>query len=91
MPVIHSRKNTDITRLGAVGWVEPKAKPTGTMPIIHSRKIIEITRLGSWVVPLLLCEQCAAWSRWVSPLALPTLPDNHPFAAEIRFQHVRVG
>jgi hypothetical protein len=42
-------------------------------PVIHSRKIIEITQLRRWVVPLVLCELCVTWTRWVSPLALPTL------------------
>jgi hypothetical protein len=30
----------------AVGWVEPKAKPTVSMSVIHSRKVIGITQLG---------------------------------------------
>src|SRR5690606_1346875 len=47
------------------------------MPVIHSRKIIETTPPGSQAAPLVLCEQCATWTRWDSPLALPTLPRGH--------------
>jgi hypothetical protein len=68
-----ARRARDMRAASAVGWVEPKAKPTGSIPVIQSRKIIEITQLGRRVVPLVLCEQCATWTRWVSPLALPTL------------------
>jgi hypothetical protein len=38
-----------------------------------SRKSVETALRRRAVVSMVLCEQCAAWSRWVSPLALPTL------------------
>jgi hypothetical protein len=66
MPVIHSRKNIETTPPRR--WAVSVVLCDGCWsPVCHFR-------LGRWAVSMILCEQCVTWSRWVSPLALPTLP-----------------
>ena len=66
MPVIHSRKNIETTPPRR--WAVSVVLCDGCWsPVCHFR-------LGRWAVSMIFCEQCVTWTRWVSPLALPTLP-----------------